>query len=88
MNKIRLDDRSIGYINLFSALTNARVRDFINFNDRFVFIVEKGDIGIALGRHGEKIKKIKETIKKNIEVIEHSENAEEFIRSIFHNYKI
>lgn len=85
---IKFNMETFGYINIFEKITKARVMDCIAQNDKLIFVIAKGQIGIAIGKGGRNINKLREILKKKISVIEYSENPEIFLKNIFHNYKI
>lgn len=80
---VRLSTESIRFLTLFESLTGASVKDCIVEDDRVIFVVKKGDMGLAIGKGGINIEKAKELIGKKIEVVEHSDDAVEFITNIF-----
>ena len=65
----------------FESLTRAVARDcFIDDeNDRVIFVVKKGDMGLAIGKNGNNINRVKRSIGKHIEIVEFSDDVEEFI---------
>ncbi len=79
---IKLDTEGIRYIGIFESLTGAGVRDCILDNDRVIMVVKKGDMGLAIGKGGANINKVKRVLKKNIEVVEHSTDIKEFIENL------
>ncbi len=76
---VKLDTEGIRYIGIFESLTGADVKDCILENDRVIMVVKKGDMGLAIGKGGANISKVKRLLKKEIEVIEHSTDVREFI---------
>ena len=85
---IVLDDSSLKLISLFESVTRAEIRDCIPAEDRVVFIVNRGQAGAAIGERGDNIRRLKEILHRNVEIIEWSERPEEFIRNIFHAFKV
>lgn len=81
---IKLSTESIRYIALFEGLTGATAKDCIvdEENSRIIFVVKNGDMGLAIGRNGENINRVKRSIGKQVEVIEYSEDLEEFLKNI------
>ncbi|MCS7121979.1 MAG: NusA-like transcription termination signal-binding factor [Archaeoglobaceae archaeon] len=79
---LKLSDEEIRYLALFENLTGASVKDCLVYEDKVIFIVKKGDMGLAIGKGGVNIEKMKEIIGKRIEVIEHSDDPTEFIANI------
>ncbi len=72
----------INHINLFETLTKARVKDcFIDDKNRFVFIVNKDDIGKAIGKNASNLKRVQDLLKKRIKIVAFSDDVKEFIKS-------
>ncbi len=73
----------MGYISLFESLTGANVRDCIlddGEEKRIVFVVQPGAMGLAIGKAGSSIKRVRNAISKPIEVVEYRETPEDFIK--------
>lgn len=85
MPEIKLTAEELRYISLFQDFTGATVRDCIvdENSDTLIFIVNKGQAGLAIGRRGTNIKQLRKLIGKNIEVVEWAENFEDFVKNIF-----
>ncbi len=81
--EVKLSAESIRYLTLFESLTGASVKDCIVMDDKVIFVVKKGDMGIAIGRGGINVERARELIGKKIEIIEHSDDPAEFIANIF-----
>jgi len=66
-------------------LTGATIRDCIidEENDTIIFIVKEGEAGLAIGKNGSNIRKVKAILKKNIEIVEYSNEFDQFVRNIF-----
>ena len=90
MGKVRLDNEGLRYIALFENITGATVRDCIEDieKDRLIFVVKSGDMGLAIGRGGENINRMKMAVDKHIELVEDSENPVDFIKNAFHPISI
>ena len=73
------------YIALFESMTGAVVLDCIvdRENERLIFVVKQGEMGLAIGRGGENINRDRSMIDKKIEVVEYSSDASEFISNSF-----
>lgn len=80
---IRLTSKEMRYIALFENITRASVKDCIVDDElnRIIFIVKEGDIGTAIGRGGKNIRLLERMTGKKHEIIEHSENAAQFIKN-------
>lgn len=84
MSELKLDTDGIRYIALFEQTTGASPTDCIidNNQNKVTFIVKTEDMGAAIGRHGEHVGRVRTTINKQIEIIEYSENPQEFIKNL------
>lgn len=81
---LKLSADEIGYIALFESKTGAVVKDCITDEDKIVFVIKKGDMGLAIGKQGINIQRIRQTMGKQVEVVEFSEKPEEFVKNILH----
>ena len=84
--EIVLTEDTLRYISLFEAITKANVKDCMDTEDKLVFVVDKGQGNIAVGKKGEHVIMLKEKTGKNIQVVEYSENPEQFVMNVFHIY--
>lgn len=85
---IKFDLSTIQYVKLFENITRAKVKDCLEAQEKIVFVVPKGSLGKAIGRGSKNLKSIKFLLKKNIDIIEYSEDLAQFVKNIFHRYKV
>ena len=64
------------------------ILDCIVTNDRLIFIIKKGNLGIAIGIKGKNLEKLRNLFKKNIKFVELDDNKEKFIQNLCKPYKI
>ncbi|AKB81994.1 MAG TPA: NusA-like transcription termination signal-binding factor [Methanosarcina sp.] len=83
MGEIRLTAESIQYIALFENMTRAKILDCIPEEERLVYVVKQGDMGLAIGRNGENINRVKKTLDKPIELVEYSDEPVTFLKNAF-----
>lgn len=83
---IVLTEETLRYISLFETVTKTSAIDCMDHEDKLVFIVEKGKANIAVGKKGEHVIKLKELTGKNIQVVEFSDDPEQFVMNVFHIY--
>ena len=83
-------DRNIGfkerrYIEELRILTKATALDCIidEKYERIVYIIRPGDMGLAIGKKGENIRRMQNVLGKRIEMVEYAEERDEFIANIF-----
>ncbi len=83
MPEIRLTADELQMISLFQNVSNATVRDCIidEKSDRLIFIIEKGQMGLAIGKNGSTIKNLQSVIGKKVELVEYSNDPAELIKN-------
>jgi N utilization substance protein A len=82
--EIKLTSDELRLMSLFQSVTSATARDCIldEKMDRVIFVVNKGQMGLAIGKGGVTIKQLQNVIAKKIELVEFSDDAAEFIRNM------
>jgi len=88
VGEIRLTTVGVRYIALFESLTGAVARDCIDDGDRVLYVVRNGDMGLAIGRNGEHINRVKKSIGKHIEIVEYSDNLSTFMKNVAQPAKV
>jgi len=81
--KIKLDTDSIKHISIFESMTGAFVKDCIIGEDRVLYVVKPGQAGLAIGKYGNNIKQLSRSIKKEVEIVEFSNNLNKFLNNLF-----
>lgn len=87
MTRIIYDAAILKYISLFESLTGAKVKDCIA-DDKLIFIIEKGNMGLAIGRNGSNLKRVENVLKKPLRIIEFDEDVDQFIRNYSYPLKM
>ena len=85
MVEVKLTEDCMRLISQFESLTGAGSRDCVidERNGRLIFVVNPGDMGLAIGKKGASIKKASEVMGKKIEVVEYNSNPEQFLKNCF-----
>ncbi|MHA1687320.1 MAG: NusA-like transcription termination signal-binding factor [Candidatus Heimdallarchaeaceae archaeon] len=85
MTKVTLSHNEMQYITIFQGIVNVTIKDCIidEEDNKIIFVVAEGQAGMAIGRRGMNINRLKELIAKNVEVIEYSPNPQIFIKNCF-----
>ena len=80
-----LDMKFIRYTNLFEKIARIRSNHCFPYNNMIIFAVPKGKVSFAVGKGGENVKKLGETLRRKIKVIEmpnSEESVEKFVVDI------
>lgn len=85
MTTVRLTEECLHLISQFESITGAGSRDCVvdPRNDRLIFVINPGEMGLAIGKAGSSVKRASEAMGMRIEVVEYSDDAEQFIRNCF-----
>ena len=81
MPNIKLSSDQLGLISIFQNMSGATVRDCIvdDKGGRLIFVISKGQMGLAIGKKGATIENIERVVKKPVEVVEWSDDPAEMI---------
>ncbi len=81
---IKFNANDMRFIALFESMTGAMVRDCIidDENSKVTFVVKNGDMGLAIGKGGSTVTKVKKAVGRGVEIIEYNEDPEQFIKNI------
>ncbi|MEM3342585.1 MAG: NusA-like transcription termination signal-binding factor, partial [Thermoplasmata archaeon] len=88
MVDLPLNEDLLQYISVFENITRTRVQDCLYNDDKVVFVVARGQLGHAIGKGSERIRKMKEMFRKSVDIIEYNSDPKEFVKNIFHNYGV
>lgn len=85
MPEIKLTPDELRYIALLQDLTGVTVRDCIidGNTNTVIYIVNPGEAGIAVGREGINVKRLREILGKNIEIVEWADTLEDLVKNLF-----
>ncbi len=87
---IRLTEEELRYAVLFEKVTGIVPIDTVideQYN-RIIFIVDKGFAPLAVGRGGVNIKRLRELIGKDVEVVEKGDTPEELIKNCLYPARV
>ncbi|OPY40178.1 MAG: transcription elongation factor NusA-like protein [Methanoregulaceae archaeon PtaU1.Bin222] len=85
MAEVLLNEDCMRLISQFEKLTGAGSRDCVidDRNNRIIFVINPGEMGLAIGKSGSSIKKAMEVMGKKIEVVEYANTPDQFLRNCF-----
>lgn len=80
-SKIKLTSEELGLMSLFQNTTGATARDCVLDQkvERVIFVVTKGEMGLAIGRAGANIKNVQQLIGKDVELVEWADEPKQLI---------
>ena len=82
--EIKLTTDHMRLMSLFQNITKATARDCVEDEkqDRLIFTVNEGKMGLAIGKGGSHIKSLQNKINRNVEIVEYSDDPAKFLKNI------
>jgi len=77
MPTLSLED--IQLINLIEMSTGAKANDLVREDNTIILVVQKGDLGKAIGKGGSNAQKLKQKLGKEIAIIEDADDPKTFV---------
>ncbi|MDG7043935.1 MAG: NusA-like transcription termination signal-binding factor [Nitrososphaerota archaeon] len=83
MSEIKYTNEELGFMRLFQSLTGIEPRDCIvdKTFDRVILVVNKGMMGITIGKDGQRINYVRKATGKTVIVVEYADTLEELIKN-------
>src|SRR3989304_5967213 len=80
---IKITSTEMRYIALFESISGASAKDCIIDEEqgRVIFVVNEGQVGVAIGRGGRNIHTLERMTGKKHEIIEYAEDPAQFIKN-------
>ncbi|ABL87877.1 NusA family KH domain protein [Pyrobaculum islandicum DSM 4184] len=90
MPEIRLTEEEIRYATLFESITGITPIDVVLDNEysRIIFVVQKNQAALAVGRGGSNVKMLKQILGKDVEIVEGGDTPEELIKNSLYPAKV
>jgi N utilization substance protein A len=84
---IKITTDQMRLMSLFQNVTGATARDCVEDEkqDRVIFVVNAGKMGLAIGKGGSHIKTLQNIIKRNIELVEYSDEPTVFLKNMLNS---
>ena len=81
---IKLTTDQIRLISLFQNVTKTTARDCLDDEkqDKIIFVVNEGKMGLAIGRGGSNIKSLQNILKRNVELVEYFDDPIKFLKNV------
>ena len=86
MPSVKISQTEMQYITTYQGIINVTVLYCIidEEDNKILYVVPEGKAGLAIGKRGVNINRLKELITKDVEIIEHSSDPIKFIKNCFH----
>ena len=80
-DKIKLSSDQLKPMSMFQEISGAMAKDCVvdEKMNRVIFIVNKGEMGLAIGKNGQSIKNIKKSVGQDVDLVEYSDDRAELI---------
>jgi len=88
LSNVKITENEMKYIQLLQNMTGATIVDCILDEETIIFTVKKGEVGLAVGRGGEKIKRFRMMTNKQVEIFEYLEDPDKFLRNALKPAKV
>ncbi|QUC64183.1 NusA-like transcription termination signal-binding factor [Nitrosopumilus sp. K4] len=84
---IKLTTDQMRMMSLFQNVTGATARDCVEDEkqNRVIFVVNTGKMGLAIGKGGAHIKSLQNIVKKNVELVEFDEDPAKFLTNLLNS---
>ena len=84
---IKLTTDQMRLMSLFQNVTGATARDCVEDEkqNRVIFVVNSGKMGLAIGKGGSHIKTLQNIVKKNVELVEFDDDPAKFLTNILNS---
>ena len=84
---IKLTTDQMRMMSLFQNVTGATARDCVEDEkqDRVIFVVNTGKMGLAIGKGGIHIKSLQNIVKRNVELVEFDEDPVKFLSNLLNS---
>ncbi len=83
MPEFKLTSEELSMLSMFQGMTGATARDCVidEKMNRVIFVVPKGQMGLAIGKEGASVKKIERALRRPVEVVEWADDVEGTVRN-------
>lgn len=91
MVEIKLDMETMRLFTLFEAITRSTLKDVYTEegdDGRIVFVADEGNLGRAIGKGGQNLKRLRESLGKEVVLVGFAADREAFLKNVFHRFKV
>ena len=88
MGEITLSNEEMQRIRIASSITKIDIMDCVETDDKIVFVIHRGFLGMAIGKDAKNLEKLRTLLKKNVRFVEFDQDEKRFIINLFKPFKI
>ncbi len=83
MPEIKLSADELSLMSMLARTTGATAKDCVidDKMNRIIFVVPKGQMGLAIGKEGGSVKKMERVVRRPVEVVEEADDVEGLVRN-------
>ncbi len=83
MPEIKLTSDQLSLMAMFQGMTGATAKDCVvdDKRNRVIFVIAKGQMGLAIGKEGASVKKIERAVRRPVEVVEWADDIESLVKN-------
>lgn len=83
VTEIKLSSEELSLLSMFQGMTGATARDCVvdEKRNRLIFMVAKGQMGLAIGKEGAAVKKIERAVRRPVEVVEWADDIDGLVKN-------
>ncbi len=85
---IKFDNLTLELMTIFENLTRSKLKDQFEVGETLVFLVQPGQLRIALGPKASNVQRLKLKLNKKFKIVEYSDNLERFVRNLTYPLEI
>lgn len=84
--RLKLDSDALGLSSIVERVSRVQVKDCFKDEEgeTVYFVVGSGEIGKAIGKNGENIRRIQQELNKKVRLVEYAEEVGQFIRNFIY----
>ncbi len=87
MSKITYNAEILKLMSLFEKITKTRIKDcFIDNNELLTFVVHDVELGKAIGKQANNVKKLEKLLKRKIRILGFNDSALQFIKNLLYPF--
>ncbi len=89
MARIKYDTSLIQAMALFERFTHSKLKDcLIDRNSTIIFVVKQHQAGRAIGKGGERLRKLRDLLKRKIKIVEFDPQVTQFVRNLLYPLQV